>query len=61
MKPVIIIAIAFVLLIPSIIYADHATTYNEHWDWLCQYDYDRKMKSVAEKFKDDKFMNFHNV
>jgi len=60
MKPVIIIAIAFVLLIPSIIYADHATTYNEHWDSLCQYDYDRKMKSVAEKFKDDKFMNFHN-
>jgi len=59
MKPVIIIAIAF-LLIPSIIYADHATTYNEHWDSLCQYDYDKKMKNVEEQFKDDKFMNFHN-
>jgi len=55
-----IIAIAFFLLIPSTVFADHATTYNEHWDSLCWYDYDRKMRSVAEEFKDGKFMKFHN-
>ena len=60
MKPVKIIALAFVLIIPSTVFADHATTYNEHWDSLCWYDYDRKMKSVAEEFKTGKFMNFHN-
>jgi len=54
------ILLALALLIPSIAFADHATTYNEHWDSLCQYDYDRKMKSVAEEFKDGKFMKIHN-
>jgi len=53
MKSVIIIAIAFVLLIPSNVFGEHATTYKEHWDSLCQYDYDRKMKSVDDKFKDE--------
>ena len=48
------------MLIPSTVFADHATTYNEHWDSLCWYDYDRKMKSVAEEFKTGKLMNFHN-
>ncbi|MCH7649136.1 MAG: hypothetical protein IIA83_11090, partial [Thaumarchaeota archaeon] len=60
MKIIGIIAVAFVLLVPSTVFADHATTYNEHWDSLCWYDYDRKMKGVAEEFKDGKFMNFHN-
>jgi len=60
MKPIIIIAIAFVLLIPSIIYADHATTYNEHWDSLCHYAYDRKVGNMTEAFKnDEKYMKIH--
>jgi hypothetical protein len=43
MKLVIIIAMAVVLLIPTTVFADHATTYKEHWDSLCQNDFDRKM------------------
>ena len=55
MKLVIIIAIAFVLLIPLNVFADHATTYKEHWDSLCQYDYDRKIqvKGVSKEFHYD--------
>jgi len=60
MKPVVIVAIAFVLLIPSIVFADHATTYNEHWDWLCWLDYDRKVKSVAEEFRTGEFFDVRN-
>ncbi len=50
-----ILVLVAICLIPSTVFADHAITYKEHWDSLCQYDYDRKMqvKGVSQEFHYD--------